>query len=114
MCFHLQTENEIKTAIKDRREQLLGENGGGQPLLVIVGPSISDVKSVLVSVATLRYKVEGVLEGLDLFFKCFHSFHISYPKECYHVLVTLQRAIYSFKTTYDDHIQHSWIKSCSC
>lgn len=107
----MQTENDVKSAVKQLREKLKGDYCGGQPLLIIVGPSITEVQSVHVSIATLRYRVEGVLEGFDLFFKSFFALDIPYPRESSHILLTLQRAVYSIKTTSDalDSIQHSWI-----
>ena len=74
---------------------------------------MTEVKSVHVSIATLRYQVEGVLEGLDLFLKSFFTLDIPYPRESSHIMVVLQRAIYSIKTDSDaaDSIQHSWINA---
>ena len=80
---------------------------------MLVGPTISDIKSVYVSIATLLFKVDGVVEGLDVIFKSFHSLHTSYPQESSHIWITIQRGIYGFQTEWDasNGVNYSWIKA---
>ncbi len=98
---------DVRTALAERRAALKGV--GGQPLIVLVGPSEDNIVASYVSVATLLFRVDGVVEALDLFFKSFHALHTSYPPESCHIWVTLQRGIYDFQTEWDTHVQHSWI-----
>lgn len=108
----VEKEAGILKALKDRRDQLNCSEGGGHPLIIIVG-DLQKVTSAHVSIATLRYRVDSVVEALDLFFKAFHAFHIPYPGGSSHIWVTLQRGVYGFKTKgdYDAGIRPSWIKA---
>lgn len=103
----------MKEALRDRRNQLLSPDGGGQPLIVLVGPSETNIQASYVSVADILYKVDGIIEAIDLFFKSFHAFHISYPPESQHIWMTLQRGIYKFQTEWDSDCTglESWINT---
>ena len=59
------------------------------------------------------YRVDSVVEALDVCFKLFHSLHTSYPTESSHIWVVLQRAVYGIKTQWDapDGIKYSWINA---
>lgn len=101
----------MRKSIRDRRGQLKGEDGGGQPLIVIVGGE-TQVRSVYVSVANELYQCDSVLQALDIFFKTFHALHTAYPTESAHIWLMMQRGVYGFETEWDDLdiLPHSWIK----
>ncbi|XP_034245520.1 uncharacterized protein LOC117647732 [Thrips palmi] len=107
--LHLTVAADFKRKVKEHRLSVAGP--GGSPLLVVVGPTLLDIKSVYVSVADLDYKVDSVVEGLDIFFKSHHALHTSYHCASSHIWTTLQRAVYSFETEWDckNDIKHSWI-----
>ncbi|KAJ1521809.1 hypothetical protein ONE63_003444 [Megalurothrips usitatus] len=109
----VEKETDIVQALKARREALSTGSGGGQPLIVLVKTE-ARITSVHVSVATLRFKLDSVVEAIDVFFKCFHVLHINYPPQSRHILTFLQLAVYDFRTQWDADVQHSWIKACKC
>lgn len=110
----MQKETDIKDALKSRRNSLIACSGsGGQPLIVLV-ESNGRFSSIYVSVAKLRYKVVGLVEAIDVFFKSFHVFNLAYPPDIIHILVVIQRAVYGFTSNFDGNVQHSWVKACKC
>ncbi|KAE8737637.1 hypothetical protein FOCC_FOCC016898 [Frankliniella occidentalis] len=108
---YCQSASTISNLIEARRELLKGRDGGGQPLIVLVGKSETAVTAVYVSVADLLWKCDGVLEAVDLFFKSFFALHIEYPPESSHILIILQKAVYGLSTEYDKNynIDYGWL-----
>ncbi|KAE8739898.1 hypothetical protein FOCC_FOCC014598 [Frankliniella occidentalis] len=106
----VKTANDITRALEERRSELIDENGGGQPLIVLVCSSPDNVRSAHVSVASLRYDLDSVLEALDVCFKLYQSLHCKYPPESKHIWTVLQRGIYKINLKGDTNILHSWIK----
>lgn len=115
LCNVPQVSSNIKAAIRNHRDTLEGDSldGRGQPLIVLQGPSKTDIKSVYVSIASLLYPVDSVVQALDVCFKLFHALHASYPLDSCHIWVMLQRAVYKFKTEWDaaSGIEYSWINA---
>ncbi|XP_024869413.1 uncharacterized protein LOC112453094 [Temnothorax curvispinosus] len=74
-----------------------------QPFLIIVG-SIEDVQDIYVCIDNELYKVQGVLQGLDICFKTFHVFNLEYPVASEHLWILIQKGIYNINLPYDPHI----------
>jgi len=74
-----------------------------QPFLIIVG-SIKNVhvQDVYVCIDNELYKVEGLLQGLDICFKAFHVFNLKYPLTSEHLWILIQKGIYNIN--FDAHI----------
>lgn len=49
-----------------------------QPYIVILG-SLHEVKETYVQVDDILYKTSSILEAIDVCFKTFHVFQVSYP-----------------------------------
>lgn len=109
--FFLKVASDLKRAIKEARNAFLEDKG--RPLIILVGPSITSIQSVYVSVCDLAYKVHGVLNAIDITFKIFHAINTPYPPETNHIWMVMQRAIYKLNTDWDHlcDIKHSWINS---
>ncbi len=85
--------NDIKRSVDARRERLKGEDGGGQPLIVLVGSSPDVIDSAHVSVANLRFDCDSVVHALDV---CFNVYQAqpptsAVPPESQHIWTVLQR-----------------------
>ncbi|XP_018371215.1 PREDICTED: uncharacterized protein LOC108766426 [Trachymyrmex cornetzi] len=74
-----------------------------QPFLIIVG-SIEDIQDVYVCVDNELYKVQGVLQGLDICFKTFHVFDLQYPLASQHLWILIQKGLYNINLPSDVHI----------
>lgn len=91
----------MNTKIKERREKLNIFKLTLQPQAVIIGSSETDKRRSFVIVDTIHYEVETPLKAIDIVFKCIHSLHAEYPKECEQVYLFLQKGIYGINTKYD-------------
>ncbi|KAJ1524660.1 hypothetical protein ONE63_011143 [Megalurothrips usitatus] len=115
--LHATTGKEIKAQIRARRVTFTsGSDGGGRPLIVVVGPKLSKVEAIYVSVAHLLYEVSCAITALDVCFKSFHAVHMEHPPECGHIWLLIQRALYNLTTEWDKEadLKHSWIKAYNC
>lgn len=74
-----------------------------QPFLIIVG-SIEDVQDVYVCIDNELYKVQGLLQGLDICFKIFHVFNLEYPMASEHLWILIQKGIYNINLPCDARI----------
>jgi len=66
--------------------------------------SIKDVQDVYVCIDNDLYKVQGLLQGLDICFKAFHVFNLKYPLASEHLWILIQKGIYNINLPFDAHI----------
>ncbi|XP_039309088.1 uncharacterized protein LOC120358567 [Solenopsis invicta] len=99
--WEMETYGDLNTKIQERREKLNIFKLTLQPQAVIIGSSETDKRRSFVIVDTIRYEVETPLKAIDIAFKCIHSLHAEYPKECEQVFLFLQKGIYGINTKYD-------------
>lgn len=71
-----------------------------QPYIVTLGPP-HEVKETYVQVDDMLYKTTSTLEAIDICFKTFHVFQISYPLMSEHLWMLIQKGIYNFSTKWD-------------
>lgn len=50
------------------------------------------------------YKVQGVLQGLDICFEIFHVFNLKYPLTSEHLWTLIQKGLYNVNLSSDVHI----------
>lgn len=74
-----------------------------QPYIVILG-SLSEVKETYVQVDDILYKTNSTLEAIDVCFKTFHVFQVSYPLMSEHLWMLIQKGIYNVNTKWDSII----------
>lgn len=72
-----------------------------QPQAVIIGSSEINIRHSFVIVNNQHYEVETPLKAIDIAFKCIHSLHAEYSKECEQLNFFLQTCIYGIHTKYD-------------
>lgn len=65
------------------------------------GSSEINIKRSFVIVDNQYYEVETPLKAIDIAFKCVHSLHAEYPKECEQIHLFLQIGIYGIRRKYD-------------
>lgn len=75
-----------------------------QDFIIVVGPTLTAVTNVFVSIDSILYSVPSVLQALDICFKAFHTSSAKYPPESEHIWLIIQRFIYKIKTIWDKKI----------
>ena len=78
-----------------------------QPLVIVVGPIVSEPTAFYVNIDNTRYRFLSILAAVDLCFKSFQVFHAHYPKASEQVWLFLQKAVYSMNKT-------KWDRQLSC
>ncbi|XP_072766491.1 uncharacterized protein [Anoplolepis gracilipes] len=89
-----------------------------QSYIVILG-SLSEVKEIYVQIDDILYKTNSTLKAIDVCFKIFHVFQVSYPLMSEHFWMLIQKGIYNLNTKWDSIIpstQHilSKISNINC
>lgn len=74
-----------------------------QPYIITVGPDDA-VNEIYVCVDETLYKIDNIFRSLDICFKTFHVFQLSYPVASEHLWILIQRGIYNFDTKWDTNI----------
>ncbi|KAG8201411.1 hypothetical protein JTE90_024284 [Oedothorax gibbosus] len=93
---HVQTSGEIQPFLEERKKKLLRYNLTLQPLIIVVGNlERTGLPITYVIMDNVKYKVNSVLQGVDVCFKCFHVLNAHYPKESENVWFFIQKILYS-------------------
>ncbi|XP_039309452.1 uncharacterized protein LOC120358647 [Solenopsis invicta] len=71
-----------------------------QPYIVILG-SLDEVKETYIQVDDILYKANSTLEAIDVCFKIYHVFQVSYPIMSEYLWMLIQKGIYHFTTKWD-------------
>lgn len=74
-----------------------------QPYIIFVG-SYDSVEEIYVSLDDVLYKVNSMIEAIDVCFKIFHVFEVNYPVSSEHLWLLIQQGIYKFTTKWDSVI----------
>ncbi|XP_036335974.1 uncharacterized protein LOC118746249 isoform X2 [Rhagoletis pomonella] len=71
-----------------------------QPFLIVVG-SVNDLNSFFIYFDSTLYKFSTFLESLDVCFKIFQVFSLSYPEGCELVWIFIQKYFFDITTKFD-------------
>lgn len=93
----------VKDRLKKRKADL---DLSLQPHLIIVGKDIDTIDTISVEVDNTSYCPPTLLKGLDIRFKVFATFNLSYPPESEDIWYFIQWSIFDVKTTFDIKIPH--------
>lgn len=88
---------QVDEVIDKKRREAVDNRRTLQPFMIIVG-SIRDISAIYVIVELIKYKVNSILEAVDLTFKIFFVAHCEYPMESCHIWLFIQRAFQRFST----------------
>lgn len=94
----------MNSKICERREKLSTFKLTLQLQAIIIGSSETDIRHSFVIVDSQHYEVETPLKVVDKAFKCIHSLHAEYPKECEQVYLFLQIGIYGIHTKHNKNL----------
>lgn len=71
-----------------------------QPFIIIIG-QLSNQKDILVYFDDIKYKILTIQRAVDVVFKIFHVFNLSYPPESYMVWLFIQKLLYNVHDALD-------------
>lgn len=92
--------DDLQTAISSRRTKLVKLGRTFQPLIIYTG-TICDILNIYVVVGQTIYKVNSLLQGVDVAFKIIHATGAEYSDESYLIWLFIQRALYNINTKFD-------------
>ncbi|XP_067207639.1 uncharacterized protein [Linepithema humile] len=99
--LHVKTPGDIDKALTGMRDKYANFGVQLQPLIIAVGPTLSEVTGYYVNIDDTRYRFPSILAAVDLCFKSFHVLHAKYPKPSEPIWLFIQKIVYSFTTPWD-------------
>lgn len=99
--IHVNSDAEIKQVLEDRRKKLSNFGLTLQPLVVIVGPTLSEISSYIIVINNAMYLLPNILSAIDVCFKCIWAINAKYAAECHCTWMFIQRAFYKLVTSND-------------
>lgn len=103
MLMFVETESSIEEHISNFSLEHKQKNLTLQPIVIIVMKNELPIK-FFVRIDSITYIQHNILSSIDLCFKAFHVFNLSYPKQSHNVWLFMQKQFYHIKTQYDTPI----------
>lgn len=75
-----------------------------QPFIIVVGPDLVDIEKFHVRVDSVVYEMPSLSRAVDILFKIFLTFNVSYAKESEDFCYFIQWAVYAYHTEADTKI----------
>lgn len=72
-----------------------------QPYIIIVGPSLNNIKTSYVCIDDVLYNASSTVEAIDICFKTFHVLQLNYPTASEHLWLLIQKCVFQFTTKWD-------------
>lgn len=98
---HLRSHSELQEIITRRKEKYSQLGITLQPLVIIVGPNISQISQYYVLVDDTYYVLNSIVAAVDTCFKVLHALNLEYPVESLPIWTFIQKGFYKLKTAYD-------------
>ncbi|CAI6372051.1 unnamed protein product [Macrosiphum euphorbiae] len=99
--LHLRSHAELQESITKRKQKYEQLAFTLQPLIIIIGPTISDIAQYFVLVDDTYYLVNSIITAVACCFKIIHALHAEYPVESKPVWYFIQKGCYKLKTSWD-------------
>lgn len=100
----LQISGDLNRLVNVHRKYLEKKGLSLQPMLIFVGPSLSNITASYVQIDSVRYHHRTPLKALDTCFKAFHALDAAYPEECRAVWYFIQKYFYDLYLEEDENI----------
>lgn len=100
----LQIPGDLNRQINTHRKWLANRGLNLQPMLIFVGPNLSNINASYVQIDTVRYQLRTPLKALDTCFKAFQALDAAYPEECRAVWFFIQKYFYDLYLEEDEQI----------
>ncbi|CAH1110926.1 unnamed protein product [Psylliodes chrysocephalus] len=99
--LRLKNISELAQAVNNKVEKLQKLGLCVQPLVIVVGPSNTEIQSVYVRIDQHMFPMPSCLKALDICFKSFHALHAEYARESEQIWTFIQQGIYKLHTKWD-------------
>lgn len=106
LLVHVKTPADIDEAKKKQVDFCYSKGLPLQPYMILIGPSLSNVRSSLVVINNHVYKCDSVASALDYCFKAYQVLDAQYPIACHHIWYILQWKLYRYFTKMDPAIPY--------
>lgn len=100
--LHIRSSANLQEGIVNLRQRFSRENITLQPIIVVVGNTVSSVDEFFVYLDGIKFKFSSFLVALDVCFKVFQIFDLQYPIYCRGVWLFIQKFFFEIETKYDD------------
>lgn len=101
MVIHITSIADLEITLSEVRSNLYFAKTTLQPLIIVIGDSLSELKNFYVYLNEAKFKYSTFLASLDLCFKIFHVLHLEYPSPCYGAWLFIQKFFYEIDTILD-------------
>ena len=103
MLLFIETEHSLEEQVSNISMDQKNKNLTLQPIIIVLMHSEEPVK-FFVRVDATTYIQHTILAAVDLCFKIFHVFNLSYPRQSHNVWTFIQKQFYGITTKYDQPI----------
>lgn len=87
---------EIETEIGRLNDRYTEKNLLKRPFIIILGPDITQIDEYLVYFGDVYYRFRSFLKALDVCFKFFKTYELSFPRECTGPWDLVNHSLYGF------------------
>lgn len=99
---HIRDDSYLRLTIDQRRSNYLKRGLTLPPFIVIVGPTLSDIKSYFVVLNTdVFYSRKNIVSAVDSCFKSIWALNLEYSSECYGVWYFIQKGFFKLTSAHD-------------
>ncbi|XP_066597095.1 uncharacterized protein [Prorops nasuta] len=97
----VKTSVDVEAAISRREKKMKKLGMTVQPFIIVQSTTLDKVDKIFVSISSHIYDVPSMIKALEVCFKSFIVFDLSYPPEGEHLWTYIQWMIYDIYTKYD-------------
>lgn len=101
LTLHVTNLSDYKVKIDALKEKYYASSNTLQPIIIVVGGSILNIKQFFVYFDGVLYSLNSYVECLDVTFKIFNVLNLSYPKASESVWYFIQKFFYNITTSFD-------------
>ncbi|KAK4872725.1 hypothetical protein RN001_014754 [Aquatica leii] len=101
IIVHVKEPGSIHAAIKNKIDGAYEKGRTIQPYILVVGPSLTDIKTNYIIVDKVKYQFTSSGKAFDTLFKLFHVFNAEYPVQSLHIYTLIQKGVYKLNLKED-------------
>lgn len=105
--LHILSISDLDRVIGEKKVKCVGLGTHLQPIIIIIGPTLTDIKEYYVWYDNITYKFDSFLNTLDIAFKLIFVLNVSFNVESLQVWQFIQRKMYKVTTKFDQKLYSS-------